>query len=253
MIPDATASVPIAETEHYAVFEDDGQRLLKWKSDLGSDITSIDMNRPDKLRQHSYISHMLMPLVLIDAPRDVLLIGLGGGQQARFVHHNLPQLRMVAVEIDAVMVSLARQYFGLPPDDERLQVVTGDGAAFVAGLENQCDLLLQDAGGENNGIVDALHTETFYRDCHRALRKGGIMTVNVYRPAPDWGIGLLHMLQRIFDRVYGTTVVAGEQYVLTLCKDRLGPDWDAIAERAARMQPQVDLALVDFVGGFPRT
>lgn len=196
---------------------------------------------------------MLMPLVLIDAPRDVILIGLGGGQQVRFVHQNLPQLRMIALEIDAEMVTLARQYFGLPPDDERLQVVTADGAVFVAGLENQCDLLLQDASGENNGIVDALHTEAFYRDCHRALRKGGIMTVNVYRPAPDWGIGLMHMLQRIFARVYATTVVAGEQYVLTLCKDALGPDWDATAKRAASMEPQVELPLINFVKRFPRT
>lgn len=253
MTTDIALNPPIAETEHYAIFDQNGTRTLQWKNDPASYLTTIDIARPEKLSQQSYSPHMLMPLVLIDNPRDVILIGLGGGQQVRFIREHFPQLHLTALEIDPVLVDLARQHFGLPPDDACLRVVVGDGAAFVAGCDGQCDLLLSDASGDGNVIVDALHTEAFYRDCHRILRRGGIMTVNVYHPGPTWGVGLIGMLRGIFDQVYFTTISDGEQYVITLCKDPLGPDWDAIAARAGILQPEIDLPLIDFVNRFPRS
>ncbi len=189
--------------------------------------------------------------MLIDDARDVILIGLGGGQQAKFIHRHLPHLRIVAMEIDAAMVDIARNDFGLPPDDERLQVLIGDAAELIAGYAGQCDLLISDAYDEQNQIVDALHTEAFYHTCHRILRSGGIMTVNIFRPPAEWGVGYIKMLRRIFAEVYLTSLSA-EQLVITLCKSPIGPDWDAIARRAAEFDPAFGLELPEFVAKFPR-
>lgn len=246
--PDTSIS-SIASTARYEVIEKTGTRHIRWLDDDETFISSMSIDKPDAL--FAYHFPMIQPLVLIDAPRDVMLIGLGGGTQPKFIHRYLPQLRLLAVEIDPVMVELAHTQFGLPADDERLEVVIADGAVFMSDCVAQCDLILSDAYGDNSQIVEALHTEAFYQACHRVLRTGGIMTVNILRPGPDWGIGYMNMLRRIFDTVY-VTMIAADQCVLTLCKSPLGPDWTAIAERAQAYDPSLGLDLPEFVKAFPR-
>jgi spermidine synthase len=241
----------IEETTDYVVFEQRGFRVIKRLDDAASDLTVMKIDDAEAIQTPEQLA-LLQPLVLIDAPTDVILIGLGGGQQAKFIHQYLPELRSIALEIDQTMVDLARRHFGLPPDDERLQVVVADAADFMRDHEGQCDLIVSDAYGEGNRIVYELHTEDFYRRCLGILRADGIMTVNIYRPSETWGVGYTQMLRRLFARVY-VIKVSDVQFVLILCKSAPGPDWDAITARAVAMQSRSRLPVVDFVATFPRT
>jgi spermidine synthase len=156
------------------VSEEGGYRSLH----LGGDAVQSAMKISDPSALALDYTRAMMGALLFDpAPRDILMIGLGGGSIARFVHERMPETRMTAVELNAKVVAAARSLFGLPADDERLSVVVADGAEYVPAHPASCDLLLLDAF-EDGVSVAALATPAFYAACRDALRPDGIFVVN---------------------------------------------------------------------------
>jgi len=122
----------------------------------------------------------MMAFLLFHAtPRDMALIGLGGGSLAKFIHRHLQETRLTALEINPEVAKAARTYFQLPPDDERLHVQVGDGAAFVHGHPDSQDVLLVD-GYDAQRIVEALASVDFYLACQAMLRPGGVAVFNLW-------------------------------------------------------------------------
>jgi spermidine synthase len=139
-----------------------------------------------------YTRAMMAFLLFRREPSDIALIGLGGGSIAKYIYRHLPQSRLTALEINPEVVAAARAYFMLPPDDERLSVITGDGAAFVHANPDSQDVLLVD-GFDAKRIVDALASAEFYRACRDMLRPGGLAVFNL------WGSDEYY--PRYFDRL----------------------------------------------------
>ena len=139
-----------------------------------------------------YTRAMMAFLLFRREPSDIALIGLGGGSIAKYIYRHLPQSRLTALEINPEVVAAARAYFMLPPDDERLSVITGDGAAFVHENPDSQDVLLVD-GFDAKRIVDALASAEFYRACRDMLRPGGVAVFNL------WGSDEYY--PRYFDRL----------------------------------------------------
>jgi spermidine synthase len=139
-----------------------------------------------------YTRAMMAFLLFRREPSDIALIGLGGGSIAKYIYRHLPQTRLTALEINPEVVAAARAYFMLPPDDERLSVITGDGAAFVHANPDSQDVVLVD-GFDAKRIVDALASAEFYRACRDMLRPGGVAVFNL------WGSDEYY--PRYFDRL----------------------------------------------------
>ena len=195
-----------------------------------------------------YTRAMFSFLLFQPAPRDIALIGLGGGSLAKFIHRNLAETRLTALEINPEVVAAARAYFFLPADDERLEVRVGDGAAYVHAHPDSQDVLLVD-GYDAKRIVEALSTVDFYRACKAMLRPGGVAAFNL------WGSD--EYFPRYFERI---AAVFG-QHVLQLPSERKGniivfafnkplPNVGFVAlERAAlQWRDVLDLEFPDFVG-----
>jgi spermidine synthase len=157
--------------------------------------SAIRLGRPGEL-ELAYTRAMMACLIFAPALRDCLMIGLGGGSIARFVHERLPQTRMTVVELYPKVVAAARGFFGLPEDDERLQVVVADGAGYVRGRHAVCDVLLLDAF-EDGRSVKSLATQDFYDDCWSALRPRGVFVVNFIADEPRFG-SYLARIERAF-------------------------------------------------------
>jgi spermidine synthase len=126
-----------------------------------------------------YTRAMMAFLLFCPAPADMALVGLGGGSMAKFVHRHLPRCRLTALEVNPDVVSAARAYFLLPPDDEHLRVVTGDGAAFVNENPRSLDVLLVD-GYDAKRIAESLASPAFYQASKAALRPGGVAVFNLW-------------------------------------------------------------------------
>lgn len=131
-----------------------------------------------------YTRTMLAALLWQPRPRRIGIVGLGGGSQVKFLHRHLPSARLEVVENHPGVIALRRE-FGIPDDDERLEVTLDDGARFIAARPGRYDLLLVD-GYDAAGIPPALSTPAFHAACREALVADGVLASNLHGddPAP---------------------------------------------------------------------
>lgn len=141
---------------------------------------AMRIRKPDAL-ELEYTREMMAGLLLRAAPwpERVLLIGLGAGSIAKFIHRHLPQARTTVVEIASEVQAVASQYFRLPPEDERLQVMIGDGAHFITNDDSQWDLIVVD-GFDRNARAGELASQAFYEACKARLSPDGLLSVNLF-------------------------------------------------------------------------
>ncbi len=77
-----------------------------------------------------------------DSPRNLLMLGLGGGTVCRQLRHIFPDLSITAIEIDKGMVDLARRYMSL--DDLTIDVRIGDAYQMIDDVEERFDVVIDD-------------------------------------------------------------------------------------------------------------
>lgn len=157
-----------------AVSETGGVRYLH----IGGDAiqSAIRLSAPDRLELH-YTRAMMAFLLLHPQPRRVLMIGLGGGSMARFLHQAYPRTQVVALDVSPEVVAAARRHFDFPPDDVRLSVVLEDGADWVPAHPASADVILLDAFIDGRQVPE-LCTESFYAGARAALTEPGVLVQN---------------------------------------------------------------------------
>lgn len=158
--------------------------------------SAIRLSAPNELAL-AYTRAMMSFLLFVPQPRDLLMIGLGGGSMARFVYERMPAVDMTTVEINPQVIAAARNFFDLPPDDERFRVELDDGGQYVRRRRNACDVLLLDAF-EDGCLAEGLTTVSFYDACYACLRPGGVLVVNFIESEPRFD-GYLARIEHSFD------------------------------------------------------
>lgn len=123
-----------------------------------------------------YTQAMMAFLLVHPAPRDVLLVGLGGGSLSKYCHALLPDSMITTVEINPAVIAL-RESFHIPPDSHSFQIVEQDAAVYMRYQRGVANVILLD-GYDEAGLPPALTTLSFYQDCHRALRDDGVLVAN---------------------------------------------------------------------------
>jgi spermidine synthase len=208
--------------------------------------SAMRLARPNDL-ELSYTRCMLAFLLFVPPPRRVVMIGLGGGSLAKFIHVRMPDTHVTAVEINPQVVAAAHQFFGLPDASERLTVETGDGAAFVQSLAGAADVLLVDGYGTDAGAPE-LATAAFYEDCERALADNGVLVTNLFtgRPGLD---AHLRVLARAFPGrlLHLADAQRGNLIVTAFVRGQGQPTWKALRERARGLEALYGLEFPAFV------
>ena len=192
-----------------------------------------------------YTRCMMAFLLFHPEPRQALLIGLGGGSIAKFLHRHFRQTKVTAVEIDARVVAAARRQFALPPDDARLRVIVGDGLDALS--PECCDVLVLDAFDDERH-VQALATQAFYDAAYLCLPERGAMVVNFMDDDPK----LDECLQRL-ERAFGGAVLAMKAlydpnllvFALKGAPPRVA--WRALQEQAKRLEARYGLPFPKYV------
>jgi spermidine synthase len=112
------------------------------------------------------------------APRDALLLGLGGGTIAHLLVRACGPLPIVGVDDDPAVIALGRAAFGL--DLPNLEVVLADAFDYVAECRRSFDFVCVDL--YRNGQIPArVCAPRFLADVERVLRPGGTLTLNLAR------------------------------------------------------------------------
>lgn len=232
------------EGESVDVSETDGVRSLH----LGSSTiqSSMRVNAPSDL-ELTYTRGMMMFLLFRPQLREVLMIGLGGGSIPKFIHHYLPELTIKTVEINPQVIAVARSHFYLPEDDARLQVIEGDGVAYLHAHAGQSDVLILDAY-DSRGLAAELSSQSFFDTCAESLTEDGILVVNLWGSDRNFDVYLQRIEQSFGHRVLvlptgrpGNIVVFGFR--------RSPPDmrWTTLRERAKLLQEKYKIEFLEFV------
>lgn len=128
-----------------------------------------------------YTKEMMASLILrgeSNFPRNALLIGLGAASLTKFLYRHRETAKIIVVEIDPRVVAAAHQFFKLPDDPERINIVVGDGFEFMMNDTRKWDLILID-GFDSSARAGALDTLPFYLAVRARLSDNGIMAVNL--------------------------------------------------------------------------
>ena len=228
------------------VSEEDGVRSLH----LGGDAiqSSIRLDRPDELAL-DYTRAMMAFLLFQPQPREVLMIGLGGGSMARYIHQRMPGTRTTVVEINAKVLAAARSMFQFPADDARLKVEIACGADYLAGHAESADVLLVD-GFDDGKQPAVLCTQTFYDAAYAALNPGGMMAVNFMAGEKKLD-AYLQRIEQSFDGHVACLNAADRVNVIAFAFKRHPRQlaWAEFKKRARQLRKIHDLPFEDFIAG----
>ena len=194
-----------------------------------------------------YTRVMLSFLLFKPEPRDVWIVGLGGGSLPKFIYRHLPMTRCRVLELHPEMLSIARTQFALPPDDNRMNVIIADGADYMTRHEAATDVIMID-GFDGQQIAPELATESFFLNCARSLRDDGVFAMNL------WGS------DKAFHRHIDAIAAAFERRILLIParekgnvialafkQDQGEPRWETLRDRARVLQQRYGVEFLDFV------
>jgi spermidine synthase len=152
--------------------------------------------RPDTVLTGGYWDLFLMlPPLLREPPKDMLVIGNAGGTIGRAYGRFYPDVRIDGVELDPKVNWVARRYFGAG-DNPRMRLITADGRPFLERTSKRYDLVVVDAYRQPY-VPFYLATTEFFRLALKHLRPGGAIALNVATTPHD------HKLSR----AVGTTLL----------------------------------------------
>ncbi len=184
------------------------QDLVIFKNQTWGTVLMLDgvcqLTTSDEFVYHEMMAHV--PLMAIEAPKYVLVVGGGDGGVLREVLKHPTVERAMLCEIDRTVIDTALKYYPEIPrdayDDERTVVVIADGCKFVAETDERFDAIIVDSS-EPIGPSAVLHTRAFFADCKHALKNDGILVTQNGLPflLPHHLAGTTQAFASLFDNV----------------------------------------------------
>jgi spermidine synthase len=209
---------------------------------------AMRLSRPDAI-ELEYVQMMMMWMLFVQRPRHIVQLGLGSAALTRFCYQKFPDARVTAAELNPNVIAICREYFGLPPNDARLDVREMNALDFVMDPANhgrvdvlQVDLYDEEARGP------VLDTPEFYQACADCLRDGGVMTANVFGDFINYDKNLQAM-ELAFDAVVWLPEVHDANIVVLAFKQAPQIDFSALYDRAADIKRRYNLPARNWVNG----
>ncbi len=133
---------------------------------------------------HEYIQRMMVWLLFVDPEslprRRAMQLGLGAASLTKYCHKVL-RMKTTAVELNPQVLAACRMWFGLGPDNGRMQVLLTDAAQEIRQPQwhGQVDALQVDLY-DHDAAAPVLDSVAFYADCRQVLSPDGCMMVNLF-------------------------------------------------------------------------
>lgn len=219
------------------VYEEDEQRCMSFaRHNRTAKQTCRSLNDPNQF-VFSYTKMMMGALYLNPDPRNILIVGLGGGVLPTALTEIFPDAGIDIVEIDPAVVKVAQQFFGFNPS-QKVRVFEEDGRVFVkrAGKTSQrYDLIMLDAF-DHEYIPEHLLTREFLVEVKALLTADGILAANTFSSSR-----LYHHESTTYQSVFGVFYnlrVKLKNRVILAKMDGL-PPLDAIERNAGLLEEKL--------------
>lgn len=155
----------------------------------------------DEYVYHEMLSHL--PILAHGGVKQVLIVGGGDGALAEEIFKHPAIEHITLVEIDPWVVGVSKRHLKDVNhgsfDDARLELVIADGKDYVAATDATFDLIVVDST-DPGGPGQPLFEETFYADCHRILRPGGVIVTQ--NGVPFFQAEELERTMRAFSKLF---------------------------------------------------
>ncbi|MGZ8262335.1 MAG: polyamine aminopropyltransferase [Methylotenera sp.] len=184
-------------TDTVDVSESDGVRSLH----LGSITIQSAMRIRDPFAlELTYTRGMMCFLLFNPQVKHVLAIGLGGGSIAKYIHAYCPDIVSKVIELNPKIIQIARSQFYVPENDERLEVIEGDGLQYLAEHVDATEVLIIDAF-DSNGIPPNFCSQDFFDQCAATLENDGILVINLWGSDKNFDVYLQRIEQSFAGKV----------------------------------------------------
>jgi spermidine synthase len=242
-----------ADTQYHriTVTEDADARHLRFDRSHQSAISLAD----PFVSRIRYPDYMHLALALKPDAGRVLVLGLGGGAITKRYWRDYPGVIVDSVEIDPVVVDVARKYFWLP-EDERSRVFVEDARRYVQGTDEVYDIVIVDAYYADS-LPFHLTTQEFLTEVKGIMAPDGVLAYNVIGSAEGDGSDLFRSMYRTAQTVWSELWVfpigigddgnaLQRRNIIVLATDTRLPE----AELRARIASRVDgvVSIEDFEG-----
>jgi spermidine synthase len=187
----------VAQESVVEVTECDGVRNLH----LGSITVQSSMQVKDPVvLDLAYSRGIMCFLLFFNNINKVLMIGLGGGSVNKYMYTHCPEIEQTVLEINTQVIDIARSHFHVPENDERFNVIEGDGVQYLLDHVASQDCLIVD-GFDAHGIPSNMCTQGFFDSCFEALEEDGVFVINLWGSDKRFDIYLQRIEQSFSDRV----------------------------------------------------
>lgn len=180
------------------VLEEDHLRLLTVNE--GQAYQSVYF--PGTVRLGGYWDLFLLTpyLTTQDPPRSLLVVGLAAGTVTKQFAQVYPNLRMDGIEIDAEIVRIGRELFGM--NEPNLNVIVDDGRAALRKSDARYDVIVVDAYRQPY-VPFHLATVEYYRELADHLTERGVIAINAAKTPEDARLvdALAATLKQVFPTV----------------------------------------------------
>lgn len=229
------------------VSEEAGVRYLHFGSEWVQGAMRI--RRPYDL-ELAYTREMMAGLLMRgweNWPRTVLLIGLGAASLAKFCYWKLPHARSTVIEIEPAVLACAQQFFKLPRQSERFEVLIADGFDYITQAQSQWDLILVD-GFDRHARAGRLDSKEFYSACKARLSGQGLIAVNLFGRSRKFNASVKRIAETFEDRcITFPSCDSGNVIAFAAQGEAIEVSFAELRERAKRLREQTGLNLLPTV------
>ena len=147
-------------------------------------------------------------------PRNILVLGLGGGTVVHLMRYFFPDCKITCVEREALHIKIAKLFFKLPKD---VTVIHGDAYEALANIEEKFDWVLDDVfqhtTGEPERDVKFADVFALY---NRVLTHDAVLSMNTIGAEQ---LKSLKSVKNDFDHSYVLRHPLYDNAIVSLCKN----------------------------------
>ena len=230
--------LPLVEMSEYA-----GVRCLHLDSPWVQG--SMIIKEPFKI-ELEYVQRMMAWLLFVPGTTakdlQALQLGLGAAAITKCCYKVIG-MKTAAIEINPAVIAACRQWFKLPPDNNRLEVVLADASKEIQAPRwlGAVDALAVDLY-DHEAASPVLDSAAFYADCRRTLTDEGVMSVNLFGRSNSYAASIQKM-QAAFgvDCVWAFQPTREGNTVVLAFRNAPRVDPDVLAQRADSIEPRWEL------------
>ena len=140
----------------------------------------MDVTDPKRM-VFAYTRMAMSGLLFNSNPKNIMIVGLGGGTLPRALHEIFPEAKIQTVEIDSAVIGVAKQFFNFTETADN-KIIQQDARVFAkrAALQKQqFDMIILDAFN-GDYIPEHLMTVEFLTEVQNLLTADGVLVANTF-------------------------------------------------------------------------